>query len=78
MVKLPDPQTCKFCGARGLVVNSRIKDGFKERRRECPTCMVPLANGKRMKHHRWSTFETLINPRRIKQNPKFQPREHNI
>jgi hypothetical protein len=73
MVKLPDPQNCKKCGARGRVVNSRPRDGYWWRQRECGTCTV-TTNGK-TRAHRWNTYETLSDPTmqrpRSEQNPTY-------
>lgn len=55
MVKLRDPQKCVKCGARGRIVDTRLRRGFRRRRRHC-VC-----------GHRWNTFETLIDPRRLRE-----------
>jgi ssDNA-binding Zn-finger/Zn-ribbon topoisomerase 1 len=60
MVKLNDPQNCKKCGQRGRVVNSRPRDGYWWRQRECPRCMVSVSG--KSKPHRWNTYETMSDP----------------
>lgn len=57
MVKLPDPQTCKHCGERGKVIDSRPRDGYWWRRRECQTCRDAIG-----RPVRWSTYETIVDP----------------
>lgn len=59
MIKLPDPQSCKRCGRRGRVVDSRMRDGYRLRRRQCGACL-----------RRWSTYETLIDPRQLRERRK--------
>ncbi len=65
MINLPNPELCRRCGARGVILNTRTRRGFKCRRYECRDCTPP---------HRWSTYETLINPRfiQVKQVPGRQ------
>lgn len=55
MVTLPDPERCPRCKTKGRVIKSRRLPGWRKRRRKCPEC------GKR-----WNTYETTINPRRIR------------
>lgn len=57
MVKLADPQRCMKCGARGRIVDTRMRKGFRKRRRRC-------ACG-----HKWNSYETLIDPRRLRASP---------
>jgi transcriptional regulator NrdR family protein len=66
MVKLRDPQRCKHCGQKGIVVNVRTgkDDSFRRRRRECPTCRVDHHSGT-TKPYRWNSFETVLDPRQI-------------
>jgi transcriptional regulator NrdR family protein len=62
MVKLPDPQRCRFCGKRGRIIDTRMADGYRWRRRKCSTCK-----------HRWNAYETLIDPRKITTRAKSIP-----
>lgn len=74
MVKLPDPQCCRHCGKRGRVVDTRMGEGYRWRRRACATCTVPSEKpGEAEKPHRWNTYETIIDPRRITTRVKNQP-----
>lgn len=53
MVHLPDPQNCRKCGRKGKVVDCRLMEGFKKRRRRCPCGLA------------WNTYETRIDPKRL-------------
>lgn len=50
------PDSCERCKERGHVLESRPTEDrdihYRRRRYECPTC-----------GYRWTTFETLIDPR---------------
>lgn len=65
MVKLPDPQRCLKCGGRGRIVDTRMKEGFRKRRRWCKC------------GHKWNSYETLIDPRRLRAQPKAASSLHN-
>lgn len=52
---LPDPEVCRECGQRGHVIRSFRGHGYRRRRHECPRCQ-----------RRWTTYQTVLNPRRIK------------
>jgi len=55
-VKLPNPKTCSKCGLRGTVVDSRAVASLgTQRRSHACTC-----------GHRWNTYETVLDPRRIR------------
>lgn len=58
---LPNPEVCKFCGQRGQVLQTRSRSGFRWRRWQCTTCRHGDGHS-----HKWSSFETLIDPRRIR------------
>lgn len=74
MVKLRDPQTCRFCGEKGHVINTRMGEGYRWRRRECATCTAPSEKpGEHEKPHRWNSYETLIDPRKITTRVKNLP-----
>lgn len=76
MVKLPDPQLCPRCKRKGVVVESRMvnrlgkgkhaKVGagacYRRRRRRCAVCKL-----------RWTSFETTINPMRLKLKTSATP-----
>lgn len=69
-VILPDPDTCRRCGARGKVINSRRYPGYRWRRRKCPSC-----------GHRWPTYETILSAKRIRlrsTEPAEAEKSHNI
>mgnify|MGYP000845587951 CR=1 FL=1 len=52
--RLLDPDTCRACGARGRVINTRRYPEYRRRRHECPCC-----------GRRWNSYETRLNPRKI-------------
>jgi DNA-directed RNA polymerase subunit M/transcription elongation factor TFIIS len=54
-VKLPDPEHCRACGARGNVFMSMKLDGYRRQRRQCVKC-----------GHRWSTFVSVLSPARVR------------
>ena len=56
---LRDPERCQ-CGGDSRVINSRIRPvlGYRVRRRACRLCA-----------QRWSTYETLIHPKRLTPKP---------
>ena len=53
-IKLPDPEKCRICKTRGRVCDSRARPAFRWRRHLCPKCGF-----------RWSTYQTVLNPRRL-------------
>lgn len=55
---LQDPDTCRQCGGKSGVLRSLSAKGLRRRRRECLEC-----------GHRWTTYETRLNPRRISIRP---------
>ncbi len=64
MVKLRDPHRCRHCGEPGKVIDTRVENGYRKRRRECPSCVVERLDGI-TKPYRWNSFETIIDPRDI-------------
>ena len=59
---LPDPDRCPTCGARSAVTDSRNEGrGYRRRRHVCLTCKT-----------RWPTWETRINPKRLKPAPTIR------
>jgi transcriptional regulator NrdR family protein len=54
-MRLRDPEVCRACQADSRVVNSRRIRRCRVRRRECVQC-----------GHRWTTYESLINPESIR------------
>ena len=61
-IRLPDPDCCGGCGARGQVIDSRKESGYRRRRHACPAC-----------GHRWTTYQTTIDPHRLRQRPTPGP-----
>jgi hypothetical protein len=51
---LPDPERCRECGAKGYLVDTRTRIGYRYRRHECPQCRL-----------RWSSWQMVVNPRRL-------------
>lgn len=52
---LRDPDRCPFgCAAPSDLMETRKRHGFVTRKRKCLSCQ-----------HRWKTYETIIDPRRI-------------
>jgi transcriptional regulator NrdR family protein len=56
MSRLQNPKRCSKCGARGTVTDSRplVSIGSQRRHHVCKC------------GHEWNTFETVLDPRRIK------------
>jgi len=50
----PAPNECPICHDRGRVLETRAAGGYRRRRYMCP-------HG-----HRWKSFESFINPRRVR------------
>lgn len=73
MTMLPDPQTCKHCGNKGKVIDSRPRDGFWWRRRQCRTCTVTEDGTTRP--HRWNSYETLADPRKEASTKPLPPQD---
>lgn len=59
---LIDPHTCKHCGERGRVIDSRVIENLIKRRRQCDAC-----------NWRWNSYESLIDPRTLQD--KAQPQD---
>lgn len=56
-MKLPPPEKCEKCGSTdNEIIRTRIAEGgFRYRRRKCRSCQ-----------RRWNTYETRLNPRRLR------------
>ena len=55
MIKLPSHRHCPKCGTIGRRGYTRSRLHFRRRRFQCPKC-----------EHIWSTFETVLDPRRLR------------
>lgn len=65
---LRDPDTCPRCSEEGRIINSRRVEarivkgqpiiGYRKRRHQCRVCAF-----------RWSSWDTIINPRRLRPIP---------
>jgi transcriptional regulator NrdR family protein len=54
--RLPDPEYCRRCDVRSVLRDSRRTAlGYRRRRHQCPLCGV-----------RWTSWQMLVNPRRIR------------
>ena len=60
--KLLDPEHCRVDGTRGTVIETRLATSWRYRRHECPTC-----------GYRWTSYQMLVNPRRLRQTPRKPP-----
>jgi transcriptional regulator NrdR family protein len=56
---LRNPERCPSCGGESRVADTRPGQSYRWRQRACLACTT-----------RWETFESLIDPRRVRPKPQ--------